>query len=106
MTKKDIVLKIADTEKELNSKCDLTQNQIANVVQKTLDYISDELSSGNRIELRNFGVFEPVIRKSRKGRNPNKPENEVIIPEHAVAKFKPGKKLKNSVNQLNILKIN
>jgi nucleoid DNA-binding protein len=93
MTKRDMVLKIS-------GETDLTQNQVASVVQKTLDYISSELSSANTIELRNFGVFEVKVRKARKGRNPNRPENEVIIPERTVVKFRPGKELKDKVNKI------
>ncbi|HJO93463.1 MAG TPA: HU family DNA-binding protein [Victivallales bacterium] len=93
MTKRDMVLKIS-------GETDLTQNQVAAVVQKTLDYISSELSSANTIELRNFGVFEVKVRKARKGRNPNRPENEVVIPERAVVKFRPGKELKDKVNKI------
>jgi nucleoid DNA-binding protein len=93
MTKRDLVIRIAE-------ETGLTQNDVAYVVQKTLDYVADELSAGKNIELRNFGVFEVKIRKSRKGRNPNKPKNEVIIPERAVVRFRPGKDLKDRVEQL------
>ena len=93
MTKRDIVVKIA-------GKTDLIQQDVALVVQKTLDYIADELINGRTIELRNFGVFEVKVRKERKGRNPNKPEDEVIIPERAVVKFRPGKILKEEVDKL------
>ncbi|MDD4817256.1 MAG: integration host factor subunit beta [Victivallaceae bacterium] len=94
MTKRDLVVKIA---KETN----LIQTDVAQVVQKTLDHIAEELIAGNTIELRNFGVFEIKVRKSRKGRNPNQPENEVIIPERAVVKFRAGKELKDQVEKLN-----
>ena len=98
MTKRDFVVKIAQ-------ETGLTQNQVAAVVQKTLDYISEELAAARNIELRNFGIFEVKIRKSRKGRNPNKPENEVIIPERVVVKFRPGKELKDRVEQIKPAKI-
>ena len=98
MTKRDLVVKIS---KETN----LIQNDIAFVIQKTLDYISEELTAGNTIELRNFGVFEIKVRKSRKGRNPNKPQNEVVIPERAVVKFRAGKELKREVEKLDPTKI-
>ena len=98
MTKRDFVVKIAQ-------ETGLTQNQVAAVVQKTLDYISDELASARNIELRNFGIFEVKVRKSRKGRNPNKPENEVVIPERVVVKFRPGKELKDRVEQIKPAKI-
>jgi len=98
MTKRDLVVRIAD-------EADLTQNQVATVVQKTLDYIANELACAKTIELRNFGVFEVKVRKERKGRNPNKPKDEVIIPERAVVKFRPGKELKERVDKLNPSKI-
>lgn len=93
MTKRDLVVKIA-------ADTNLIQSDVANVVQKTLDYIAEELVAGRNIELRNFGVFEIKVRKSRKGRNPNQPKNEVIIPERAVVKFRAGKELKEAVEQL------
>jgi len=46
----------------------------------TLDGLADELAKGGNVELRNFGVFEIKVRKSRKGRNQNAPTNEVVIP--------------------------
>ena len=93
MTKRDLVVKIS---KETN----LIQNDIAFVIQKTLDYISEELTAGNTIELRNFGVFEIKVRKRRKGRNPNKPEIEVAIPERVVVKFRAGKELRERIAKL------
>lgn len=93
MTKRDLVVKIA-------ADTGLIQSDVATVVQMTLDHIADELAQGNNIELRNFGVFEVKVRKSRKGRNPNKPENEVVIPERVVVKFRAGKELKDRVEGL------
>ncbi|MDD5597283.1 MAG: HU family DNA-binding protein [Victivallaceae bacterium] len=63
----------------------------------TLDGIADEVTAGKTVELRNFGVFEVIVRKSRTGRNPRQPENEVIIPDRCVVKFKAGKELKERV---------
>ena len=94
MTKRDLVVKIA---REIN----LNQSEVAETVQKTLDYIAEELIAGHTIELRNFGVFEIKVRKSRKGRNPNEPKNEVVIPERTVVKFRAGKELKEAVEKLN-----
>ena len=94
MTKRDLVVKIA-------ADTNLIQSDVAVVVQKTLDYIADELVAGKSIELRNFGVFEIKVRKSRKGRNPRDTKNEVIIPERAVIKFRAGKELKEQVEKLN-----
>jgi nucleoid DNA-binding protein len=98
MTKRDIVVKIASETKFI-------QSDVALTVQKTLDIISEALSDGETIELRNFGVFEVKVRKSRKGRNPKKPKNEVTIPERAVVKFRAGKELKEQVIKLDTRKL-
>lgn len=93
MTKRDLVVRIA-------SETGLIQADVAAIVQKTLDYISDELAAGNTIELRNFGVFEVKQRKGRTGRNPHKPEMTVAIPDRKVVKFRAGKELKARVLNL------
>ena len=94
MTKRDLVVRIA-------KETGIIQSDVADIVQRTLDSIAAELIAGNDIELRNFGVFEIKIRKSRKGRNPRDTKNEVIIPERAVVKFRAGKDLKEAVEKLN-----
>ena len=93
MTKRDLVVKIAN-------ETGMIQSDVANIVQRTLDRIAGELIAGNDIELRNFGVFEIKVRKSRKGRNPRDTKNEVIIPERTVIKFRAGKELKEAVEKL------
>jgi len=87
LTKRDIVLKIYQ-------KTGLPQKDIRDAVQLTLDAIADALAAGDNVELRNFGVFEVQVRKARIGRNPNRPETDVVIPTRAVVKFKAGKVLK------------
>jgi nucleoid DNA-binding protein len=93
MTKRDLVVRIS-------GETGLTQEQVLDVIQKTLDYISDSVAEGKTVELRNFGVFEVKIRKSRIGPNPNRPEKDVPIPARAVVKFKPGKEMRESVVKL------
>jgi nucleoid DNA-binding protein len=78
----------------------MIQQQVLDVVQKTLDYISESVAQGKKVELRNFGVFEVKIRKARVGRNPNRPDADVPIPKRAVVKFKPGKEMRESVLKL------
>ncbi len=87
LTKRDIVLDIYEKTK-------FPQKEVRETVQLTLDAIAQALLEGRNVELRNFGVFEVQVRKSRIGRNPNKPETDVVIPERAVIKFKAGKELK------------
>ncbi|MBK9139005.1 MAG: integration host factor subunit beta [Verrucomicrobia bacterium] len=93
MTKRDLVLRISE-------ETGLNQQQVLDVVQKTLDHISAALARGETIELRNFGVFEVRVRKARIGRNPNAPEHDVRIPPRAVVKFKPGKEMREEVIKL------
>jgi nucleoid DNA-binding protein len=93
MTKRDLVVRISE-------ETGLVQQEVLNVVQKTLDYISDAVTRGQKVELRNFGVFEVKVRKARVGRNPNSPEADVPIPPRAVVKFKPGKEMREAVLKL------
>lgn len=93
MTKRDLVVRISN-------ETGLVQQQVLDVVQKTLDYISEAVARGQTVELRNFGVFEVKLRKARIGRNPNDPANDVPIPPRAVVKFKPGKEMRESVIKL------
>jgi len=93
LTKRDLVIRISN-------ETGLVQQQVLDVVQKTLDYIAEALAKGDKVELRNFGVFEVKVRKARIGRNPNKPQTDVPIPERSVVKFKPGKEMRADVLKL------
>ncbi|MDD5200319.1 MAG: integration host factor subunit beta [Terrimicrobiaceae bacterium] len=90
LTKRDLVVRISN-------ETGLVQQSVFDVLQKTLDYITDALSDGQNVELRNFGVFEVRLTKSRVGRNPNKPEKDVVIPARATVKFKAGKIMRQRV---------
>ena len=100
LTKRDIVLSIHNVVKR--EYPEVSQKAIREVVQRTLDEIADALAARRNVELRNFGVFEVQVRKSRIGRNPNKPERDVVIPERAVIKFKAGKELKARLKDLDL----
>jgi len=93
MTKRDLVVRISE-------ETGMVQQEVLNIVQKTLDYIAEAVAHGKKVELRNFGVFEVKIRRARVGRNPNAPSTDVRIPPRAVVKFKPGKEMRDSVLQL------
>ena len=95
LTKREIVL-------EIYEKTGFPQKEVVHTVQLTLDVIMRALAEGRNVELRNFGVLEVQRRKSRIGRNPNKPEAEVVIPERAVVKFKSGKILKQMLKKFDI----
>ena len=98
LTKREIVL-------EIYEKTGFPQKEVVATVQMTLDIVMKALAEGRNVELRNFGVLEVQKRKSRIGRNPNKPEAEVVIPERAVVKFKSGKILKQLLKKLDITQL-
>ena len=98
MIKHELINKVA---KATGHKTD----DVRPVVQKTLDYIADALAGGETIEIRDFGIFKIKVRQERKGRNPNKPKNEVIIPKRPVVSFRAGKALKDRINKLDIAKL-
>lgn len=89
MTKRELVIAVAD-------RLGYTQNEVSNVIQAALDAIVESLATGDRLEIRNFGVFEVKSRDARIGRNPRTGE-EVPIEQKRVASFKPGKMLKERV---------
>ncbi|WP_145342243.1 HU family DNA-binding protein [Rosistilla ulvae] len=92
MTKKDIV-------KTISEEVGLTQQQTKKIVQKTFDAIIDSLVKEERIELRNFGVFEVKLRAARKARNP-RTGKQVSVPAKYVVTFKPGKVMESRVAEL------
>jgi len=89
MTKKDIILKVSD-------ETNLKQIDVKRVVQKCFDCIVEALVRGEKIELRNFGVFKIKQRKSRIGRNPRTGQ-VVPVPPRKVVVFKPGLEIKKKV---------
>ncbi len=73
------------------------------VVQMFLDEIIAELAKGNRMEFRNFGVFDTRLQPPRKARNP-RTEEVVDVPAKAVVCFKVGKSMQNEAqNALSVL---
>jgi nucleoid DNA-binding protein len=93
LTKRDIVVAISN-------KTGMVQHQVFDVVQRTLDQITDSLARNVAVELRNFGVFQPRLTKPRVGRNPNQPGSSFVIPPRATVKFKAGKIMRQRVEKL------
>lgn len=91
ITKKELVLRIAE-------KTQQKQTITRDIIQMFIDDVIHELARGNRLELRDFGVFEVKVRKARKARNP-KTGAEVRVPEKRVVTIKPGKKMKEEINR-------
>ena len=92
MTKRDLVIRISN-------ETGLVQQQVLEVVQKTLDYIAEAVAQGKKVELRNFGVFEVKRRAARKARNP-RTGDKVFVPEKFVVTFKPGKEMEERVREM------
>lgn len=91
ITKRELVNKVCA---ELDNG--FTQNEVLDVVQKTIDLITEALGNGDRVVLRNFGTFTLKEVKAKVGRNPKNPAKNVPIPPRTVVKFKVGKTLKEA----------
>jgi nucleoid DNA-binding protein len=77
----------------------LHPNDVRNVIQSFLDKMTDCLASGDRLEFRDFGVFEVVERKQKIGRNPKNAAVPIVIPARRAVKFTPGKKMKKLIDK-------
>ena len=91
ITKRELVNKVCA---ELDNG--YTQNEVLDIIQKTIELITDALGKGDRVVLRNFGTFTPKEVKAKVGRNPKNPGKDVAIPARTVVKFKVGKNLKEA----------
>jgi integration host factor subunit beta len=89
ITKKELIDRIADGTGH-------RRVQVKKVVQQFLDEIINELGKGNRLEFRDFGVFETKVRKARKAQNPKTLE-PVEVPEKRTVKFKVGRLMKQKL---------
>jgi nucleoid DNA-binding protein len=86
LTKKEIV-------ESVYKQTRMSRADITSMLDIILRVMSQAIIDGRSIELRNFGVFERQTRKSRIGRNPNRPADTVVIPERTVVRFRAGKNL-------------
>ena len=80
----------------ISEQLGIGQIQTLSIIQAFLDEISSELAKGNRLEFRDFGVFETVTRKARTALNPKTLE-KVPVQRRRVVKFKVGRLLKQKV---------
>lgn len=92
MTKSELIDKIALRQDQLSQK------DVELAVKLMLEYVSTMLSTGERIEIRGFGSFSLHYRSSRVGRNP-KTGDSVELEGKYVPHFKPGKELRDRVNE-------
>lgn len=83
-----------DIVKRVGEKLNLKDKEALAVVDTIVDAIKDTIKEHDRIEVRNFGVFQVKTRKPRIGRNPR---NKMEYPIHSrkVVTFKIGKELKD-----------
>jgi len=88
----------AELVEEVAKESDLTKKDAEVIVQTVLDSITDALQGGEGVELRGFGSFRIRSRSPRQGRNP-KTGSDVSVPAKKVPHFKPGKELRDLVNQ-------
>jgi nucleoid DNA-binding protein len=93
LTKRDIVVAISN-------QTGMVQHDVFDIVQRTLDHITNALANNVPVELRNFGIFQPRLTKPRVGRNPNQPGSSFTIPSRATVKFKAGKVMRQRVEKL------
>ncbi|MBQ1832472.1 MAG: HU family DNA-binding protein [Treponema sp.] len=74
------------------------RKMVQDVIERLLEEVKRSLGSGETIELRGFGTFEPRLRKRRsKARNPKTGEDILSVAPHYVAAFRAGQDLKNSL---------
>ncbi len=86
VTKKELIDRICEQE-------ECKRVVVKRIIQTFLDQIIDELSQGNRLEFRDFGVFEARVRASREAQNP-KTLAKVQVPPKRTVKFKVGRVMK------------
>jgi integration host factor subunit beta len=89
ITKKELVNRIADSTKQ-------TKVVVKDILQRFLDEITAELAAGNRLEFREFGVFEVKQRAARRAQNPRTLE-KVSVPAKRVVKFKVGREMREKI---------
>lgn len=91
MTKSDLIEVLSEKQSLLNYR------DVELAVKLIIEQMSDSLSQGDRIEIRGFGSFTLHHRPPRVGRNPKSGES-VKLDEKYVPHFKPGKELRDRVN--------
>lgn len=92
ITKKILVDRIANEN-------GMQRTQVKKVLQDFLDSIVDELGAGNRIEFRDFGVFEVKHRAARTAQNPKTLERVPVAAKRSV-RFKPGRRMRLEMDRL------
>lgn len=92
MTKSELIERLAARQTQLSLK------DVELVVKQLLEHMAQSLAKGERIEIRGFGSFSLHFREPRVGRNP-KTGQSVELAGKYVPHFKPGKELRDKVNE-------
>lgn len=95
VTKKKLIQKISQ-------KKGMHPNDVRSVIQSFMDEMTEALAAGDRLEFRDFGVFEIVERKQKIGRNPKNASVPIVIPPRKAVKFTPGKNMKKLIENKEI----
>ena len=91
MTKSELIEVLAQKQSQISTK------DVEYAVKVLLEQMMESLASGERIEIRGFGSFSLHYRAQRTGRNPRTGETVTLTPKH-IPHFKPGKELRERVN--------
>ena len=97
MTKAELMLRLAELV-AAQKGTQLVAKDVEHSVKVLVDTMTRSLAKGQRIEIRGFGSFDLNHRPARVGRNP-KTGDKVEVPEKYVPHFKPGKELRERVDQ-------
>ena len=92
MTKSELIERVADKQSQLVFR------DVELAVKTILEHMAECLAGGGRIEIRGFGSFSLHFRAGRVGRNP-KTGAPVSLPAKHVPHFKPGKRLRERVDE-------
>ncbi|MBD3248369.1 hypothetical protein GF382_03730 [Candidatus Falkowbacteria bacterium] len=92
MNKASLIEKIAQ-------QSGVSKKQAEDMLNSMVDIIIGELKQGNEVSITGFGTFETMVRYARGGVNPQNPSERIQIPEVRVAKFRTGKRLKDSLKE-------
>ncbi|EIC13591.1 integration host factor subunit beta [Kingella kingae] len=98
MTKSELMARLAEVFAERNADSELQSKDIEYSVKVLVDTMTRALAKGQRIEIRGFGSFDLNHRPPRIGRNPKTGER-VEVPQKYVPHFKPGKELRERVDE-------
>jgi integration host factor subunit beta len=93
-----MVMTKAELVEDVARAAELTKKDAERLVEIVFESIIETLNHGEKIELRGFGSFRVRERGARRGRNP-KTGDPVNIPAKRVPYFKPGKELKELINE-------